>query len=484
MNDLFKNLLNKTQCKRNGICSSNPVLNAVDAVIINEIRQISYYIVKLKEFNLTNFEVMKETVYALSVNITDIGFNKNALYSFYANLKNIKEKVKNFYIKKCKESNVSFELITPFLNDEEGEIDSTKLIKRGENIIHHFYNTIKDEKVRLINLIILTCRMTSLLLVKLSEFKEAESDYYFEILRLLSLTNHTGTREEKFIRRIKEFSNKAYEIQKELDYEFQKTFGGKTTGKTDTNIYEGKSVLIAGGDLDELFNLLNAAKKEKINVYINPSMLLSIFYPKFREFPNFKGIYGINEVEFDFSKFKGPIYITENSSRGLDSAFRGTIFSTKLIPADKTIKLDKKDLTPLIEEAKKLEGFKKDVKGEEIVFEYNLDKIQKTIEENEGKKFVITLGLSEKEAEEKFKGFVIINFSYPFETEGLYFALEKIKPENLSIYFSDCSLQTVNTIVSILDKNISEIYLAKCPVSSINPHITDCLKYDFHVKSV
>ncbi len=60
MNELFKNLLNKSSCAQNGICSTDPVLNALEAVFINEIRQIAFYIVRLKEFNLTNFDIMKE----------------------------------------------------------------------------------------------------------------------------------------------------------------------------------------------------------------------------------------------------------------------------------------------------------------------------------------------------------------------------------------------------------------------------------------
>lgn len=484
MYNLFKNLLNKTQCQRNGICSTNPVINAIEVVIINEIRQIAFYIVKLHEINYTNLELIKQTVFSLSVNISDIDFNKASLLNFFKNLKEIRKNAQSFYIKKASEMKLSYEVINPVFNEENEDVDLTSLIKSGENIVHNFYNTIKEEKLRLINILILICRVTSVKIIELSNYKEVNESYYFEILRLLSLTNHKTTREEKFKRRIKEFSNIIYDVQNELNFELEKAYGKRENGRSNTNIYEGRSILISGGDLDELYNLLEKTKDEDINIYINPTMISSIFYPKFHEYKNFKGIYGTNEIEFDFSKFKGPIYTTRNSTRALDSAIRGSIYTTKLIQKDKTVKIDKNNLSPLIEEAKKLEGFDSFIKGTDINFEYNLKKVKEIIELNKGKNFLIHLGPKEKRAEEVFKDYTIIEFIYPYETEGLYFAMNEINNENLSVYFSECAPENVNTIISIINKKLSKIYLSNCMVSSINPHITESLKKDFNIQII
>ena len=484
MYDLFKNLLNKAQCQRNGICSTNPVIHALEAVIINEIRQIAFYIVKLHEMNFSNFDIMKRAISALSFNISDIDFNKNALLTFFQNIKNIKNNVKNFYLQKAEELKISYEIISPIFDEKNEETNITSLIKSGENIVREFYNTIKEEKFRLINIIILISRITSLRLVELSIYKETEENYYYEILRLLSLANHKTVREEKLIRRIKEFSKIIYKIQTELDFELEKAYGKRISGKTSTNIYEGHSILISGSDLDELYNLLEKTKEEEINVYINPSMVSAIFYPEFFKYKNFKGIFGVNEVEADFSNFKGPIYTTRNSNLQLDSTIRGTIFTTKLIPKDKTIKIDKTNLKSLIEEAKRLDGFEHFTKGYEIDFKYNKEKIQKLIDENKGKKFLICLGLKETSIEEKFKDYIFINFLYPYETQGLYYVIEKVEPENLIVYFTECTREIISTIISIIDKKISNIYLSNCSTSNINPHITSSIEKDFNIQII
>ena len=127
MNDLF-NMFDKTQCKSLGICSENPVLSSIDAVIINEIRQIAYYIVKLKELNLINFKIMKEAISALSVYITDTSFNKNLLVEFFLKLENLKKETETFYNKKCREMGLNYEHLTTFSVKNDEGITSNTLI--------------------------------------------------------------------------------------------------------------------------------------------------------------------------------------------------------------------------------------------------------------------------------------------------------------------------------------------------------------------
>ena len=482
MKDLFKHLLNKTQCQKSGICSVNPIINAVEAVFLNEIRQIAFYMVKLNELNLSNREVLKETIMALSVSISDTNFNKSAVINFYRNIKNIKEKVKMFYSEQTKDSGIQYEFITPHFRENPENI--TSLIKGGENIIKEFYNTINEEKFRLIKTVILIAKTTALKIVELSEFKEVDCKYYYETLRLFSLANYKTTREEKFKRRIKEFSNIIYDIQKELNFELTKSFGKRTGGIIKTDVFKGHSIFVLGGDIKEFHNLLQQTKNEDINIYINPSLLSVVFYPEFQKFPNFKGLFGTNELEIDFSKFKGAIYITKNSTQVLDLAFRGSIFTTKIIPYDKAVKIEENNLTPLIEETKKLAGFDEFTKGDIISFEYDIEKIQNFLDRNKDKNILLSFGDLENKIKEKFLNYEIINFQYPYETEGLYYILENTELKNLSIYFSECSKETITNIISIIDKKISNIFISNCTTSDINPHIINSLYKDFNVIAV
>ena len=482
MKNLFKFLFSKTQCQKSGICSTNPIINAINAAILNEIRQLAFYIVKLHEMNITNKELVYKTIEALSVNISDTDFSKSAVLAFYKNLRLMKENTKNFYTQKAQEMKFSYEFINPFF--EEKIKDTTGLIKVGESIIREFYNTINEEKFRLIKLILLISKTASLKLVELQNYKEMDFKYCYEVLRLISLANHKTTREEKFKRRIKEFSEILYKIQKELDSALSEKFGTREGGDITTNIYEGKSILVFGSDLEELYKILEETKDKNINIYANPPLISAIFYPKFKDFPNFKGLYGIGEPELDFSEFKGAIYITKNSNQPLDNAFRGSIFTTKTIPYERAKSIDKNHLAPLIEEAERLEGFLSFKKGTEIKLEYNLENIKFFLEENRNNKILIYLGLVENSIKEIFKNYKIINLVYPYETEGLYYILENFDNSNIGVYFSECSKEVINTIISIINKDLSKIYIQNCASSQINPHIIASLNKDFNVSVI
>lgn len=472
MNDLFKILWDKTPCQKNGICSTNPILWALDIVIINEIKQIAFYIVRLKELNFTNYEIMKEAINALSTTITDTNFNKNSFKKFYANLINVKNKTKDFYIQKCKELNISFEIINPDFFIKENDLKISDLIKKGENIISLFYNKLKDEKMRLINIIILISKATAVNLVKLSSYKTIDEIYYFQTLKFLNTTNFISTRKEKIKRKIKEFSNYSYEIQKELNNEYLIHYGKKETSVIKNKIIKGKSVLIVGEDLDEVYNFLEKTKNEDINIYLSPYLVCAFLYPKFKNFKNLIGIYGTYDIEKGFSDFMGPIYVTRNSPIDLDSAFRGKIFSTKTIPNDKSIPITLDNLDKLLNEIKNSKGFLKEKNGEEFLFEYDFEKIDKIQNEN----ILITLG-NKKENED-------LNFIYPNEIELLYYAIEKFKDKKLSINFSNCTLPIINTILSIINKNLDKISIEGCNSFNINPHITDSLKKDFEIEII
>ena len=482
MNDLF-NIFDKTKCKSLGICSENPVLSAIDAVIINEIRQVAYYIVKLKELNLINEKIMKQIISALSVNIVDTSFNKTAFVDFFSKLESLKKETETFYNKKCQEMGLNYEHLTAFSFKNDEQINSSILIKRGEKIVAHVFSTMDENKICLFDLIIFAAKLASCKLLELENYKEVPKTEYFEILRLLSLTNSISTRSEKLIRRIKEFSLFLYKLDEELIYERNKLYGNRQNIKIRRNIYKGKSIFVVGNDIFEFYSLLEKTKDMEINIYTNFSMMLAYIYPKFFEYKNFKGLYGTGDIECDFSNFKGAIYVTEHSSLSLDNAIRGKIFTTKLIPSDNSTRIEKTNLELLINAAYKEEGFDYEEINKEMTFEYNKALLDRTIEENRGKKILISMGKISDCIKEKFPDYSIIDVQFPYDAESLIYILNSLPNEEKIIYFSKCCVQIIKILAMLLGKNV-KIYLEKCKTKDVSPHIIKTLREDFKIEFI
>ena len=481
MKDLFKDLSENAFCKKSGVCSVNPVINALDAIILNEIRQISFYVIKLKELGYINNGLMKETVFNLSVNISDTSFNKKDFLNFYTGIRNTKEKIKDFYTKKCLEKNISYEIVT--FGFEEKTENISDLIKSGEKILKHFYSHLSDEKIRLINIILLSAKTASIDLYKLSKYDVFFYEYYFEVLRLISITNNIGTRSEKYIRRIKEFSKIKYEIKENYLNILEKTYGKVQNSYLETTIYEGKSIFVSGGDLFELYNLLNKIKDEKINVYTDITMFEGYIYPEFIKFKNLKGAFDSNDTESVFSNFKGPVYLTRNSNLNLDMALRGNIYTTKLIPYDKAIKINENTVDILINAALKSEGENKYTEGRKIPLEFNTIKTDEKIKNSKGK-ILVVFGEIDEKIKEKFNSYTIAEFTLPNESRNLHRITKNFNTKNISVLFSKCSINSLDNLISILDKGYNEIYLSSCLALIINPHITESLQKDFNVKLI
>ena len=66
-------------CPETGICTADPILSAIEELILNEVRQISYYLVKSKDFDFNNKEAEKKCIEALSMELASSNLSEEYL---------------------------------------------------------------------------------------------------------------------------------------------------------------------------------------------------------------------------------------------------------------------------------------------------------------------------------------------------------------------------------------------------------------------
>jgi len=482
MNDLFNFMfetLKNAPCKSEGACYTNPVIAALNASIINELKEISYYIVKLKELNYTNFKISKQAVLALSINLTDTDFKETSFIQFFKTICSLKKEVETFYIEKCKNLNISYEnILKPNIGKEENFNSLNNIIKFGETLIKQNLSVLNKNKIHFVDLIIFMAKTAA---KYINEISSEDEHCYFEILRFLSLINSASIREEKYIRRIKEFSSFLYRLFEETAIFREKNYGTRQSVYISRDIKNGKAIFISGGDTDELYNLLKYTDGLEINVYTDLSMINSFRYPKINKFKQLSGMFGANDIEFDFSKFKGAIYVTRNCSYTLDNAFRGKIFTTKLIQTEHAIKMDPLNLNPLIETALNEDGFHYEKQKEKIFFDFDKEKILKEIENAKNKDLIIAMGAIPLSLKENYPEHTFIKLNYIYDIEALIFILNNSSDiKSLSIYFPLCTNLAMEIIAALLNKGV-KLIIGKCYPANVNPHITEALKQSFQV---
>ncbi len=481
----FKNIAEKNSCQSAGACMLHPSVQALYDILLLQIREISFYLVKLKEFGITNKMAMAESVEALSIFLINTSFNNEKYLNLIKRLYFLKIKIKEKYLDYCKTREFPCEIINTNL-----EISDKTTISQ---LIEYAQNKQKNPdiiKQRLFELITICAKLCAVNVVKIKKLDNSIDEFDFEILRFFALTNGYSIRNEKIKRRINEFSSISLKIKEKLYSLQEEKYGKKESACISTAAKKGHSILISGDDIDELENLLKTLEKnyseEEINVYTNGALFLAHFFPNFKNNKFLKGHWGTDNAQYDFSVFPGAILITQNFIQKIDTLYKGEIFSNKLISFERVFDIKNNDYTPVIESALALGGFNQDENESEICVNYDLDNINQILSDFKDDKIVI---VTEKSQVDKFldehKNRKIINLNCPLEMDLLIKIVEKLKEKNvkITIFFSQCNLDSLNEVLSLLNQNI-EICLADCSYVLINPHVLEALKLDFGVKII
>ncbi|MBR5304522.1 MAG: hypothetical protein IKU37_06820 [Candidatus Gastranaerophilales bacterium] len=489
MYDFFKNIAEKNSCTLMGACSIHPSVNALYQIILNEIREISSYLVKLKEFKITDKKAINLAIKGLSIFLINTSFNQKKYLEFIEMLYEAKNNIKKTYIEYCAKNKLPCELITSNFDFKKVKTISDLINFAQDNYINNQKNTDKT-KLRLFELITLFSRLCAIEIIKIKKIDENFEEYDFEILRFFALTNAYSIRNEKIIRRIYEFSDISLKISIKLSSVYQQKYGTKENANTKSSLLDGHCILVSGDDLNELENLLetieNMNSKETINVYTHGPLFLAHFYPYFKKNKFLKGHFGADNAEYDFSIFNGAILITQNFIQKIDSLYRGEIFSNKLISFSKVIDIKDGNYKPVIESALKLNACKQSKESTSIKIDYDRQKIKKFIEQANVEEIIVISGLLDSEDEIiDYKDKKIVKISSPLEGDILLESITKLKEKNIKItvFLAQCNLINLSIILTLLNQNI-DLNIASCPHILISPHVIESLKEDFKVKII
>ena len=159
MYDFFKNIAEKNSCTLIGACSVHPSINALYQILLNEIREISSYLVKLKEFKIIDQDAMNISIDGLSIFLINTSYNQEKYIDFLKQLFNTKIRIKKIYISYCNEFKVPCEIIdSNFIFDNS----ITNLITYAQNNFINFQKNIDKTKLRLFELITLFSKLCAI----------------------------------------------------------------------------------------------------------------------------------------------------------------------------------------------------------------------------------------------------------------------------------------------------------------------------------
>ncbi len=497
--------------------SFDPYFPAIKDMLVSELRQIVYYIEKLKDFDIDMTEYTDKVIEFVSVLIVNLDFRRESFFVIVQDLYENKNNLQTLYSDICIKLDIKPEIINEdelVLSDKESVIKALNEHEKNRNERkEHLTANKKNLYEIMINLVLNACNC----LIELKRYGVDFAEAKEEVLKLFNASNFSDSTEEVWIEKIKEFSHWNYEIRKKLDEKIVEKFGPVRKTKAQFLMKKGKAILVSGSGLMDLDKILTAVKDTGINVYTHHNLICAYEYEKFNSNPNLAGHYQRtnNNFSLDFSSFPGPIYITKNSLPKID-IIRGQIYTSAKYPAFGIGKIVNDNFSPLIDYALKSDGFSENETIKTLDVGYDVNELDFKVNEiinkfysNETKKIVI-IGLTDKfsSPNEYITNFVqnapenwyIISFAYDYKRENFWFAnpyfdfsllykiIEKLNDEivteHLSVFLTDCSVNTISHIFNLLHLNVCNIFLGPCCPNIINPILSNGLNKLFNIKDI
>lgn len=506
------------ECTARGACSIAPKISSLQEILLIFLRQISYYALKLKEYEEDISTVTANIVESLSSLISTTDYSDEELLGLVGKQYACLIKIKRQYLDFCKENGITCkELKLGF--EISPQTTLSVVISQGERVFLAKYNKMSAAERNMYEILLTVLKSLSSSIMQLKALSGNDTNAEIKILKGLESLNSVRFSLVKVKKLISELTQTDTQIIKKSAETQILKFGNVSEVKVSHSTSKGKAILVSGGSLDELYSLLKDSINDNIDIYTHGDLLIAHAFDKFRDFHNLKGHYGTcsENCILDFATFPGAILLTKNSSQNLEYLYRGRLFSTEIFKPKGVIQIVNKNFKPLIESALEAKGFAKGQIRESEPVGYNSDELASKLYEI-GQKFtnkeidrLIIVGISNysKQQDIYFKNLFknlpekscIISFSYSFDYSNVLkinlvnniplvyeimsrlFKEIDIKSPRISFFLTKCDVGSISKIISLKNSGAKNIFLFQCSPNIINPSVLTTLKKVYKIQT-
>jgi len=508
------------ECLSKGICSISPAFTSIQEVILLYIKELSFYLLRLKEYGISNTSIRETIIYALSNIITNAEYSQEQFHELISKLYDYIFQSKALYEKYCIEHDIEMEVSKSYFKYSK-KFDLTDAIRKGEKYFLKKSNSLTHKQKDLYDIMFFLVKSITVKITELRRFGNDYDEAYFLLISMLDSIRPNEIADDE----IKEYMLKAiksyHEIVNEvLDAQIE-NYGKISTAEVSFSTEEGKAILVSGSDLKKLGNVLKATEGKDISVYTHGlDMFMAHSYPKLRSHPNLKGHYGsgMDSTIIDFATFPGAILMTKFTIQRIEYLFRGRLFTLDPIAPRGVVKIQEDDYEPLIKSALDAKGFTHATKKPPMKVGFDAKEIEGKINYVFEKiatgelKNIYIVGLINypniyKQYFDKFfnllpKDSYVFSLNYQITKKNVFYPnsyydyslfykimeeISKRKPIseiNMSVFLTKCDKQTIANLLYMRDAGVRHIYTCKCPPSFLNPALMETLKESFDIKEI
>lgn len=506
------------ECISKGICSISPRLSSLHEVVLLYLKELSFYLLELQKFGITNRKIEDNILDSLSGLVVNIEFQESKFNEIISKIYGDLLLAKELYISLCEKNKLEPTLLKSKLKISK-TINLSDAIRQGYKYAAQKTTRLSAEQKNLFEIILIVVKSACIHLVELKGFDVEKPEAYKAILSMLSIMNFNNISNEKLHETIKNFVETDHTLLEELQKIREEKYGQISPTEVSLNTRANKAILVSGTDMRELELLLKATQNKGIDVYTHGHMIMAHAFPKLKAYPHLVGHYGkgVETYLIDFASFPGVVFMTRHSFQRTENLYRSRVFTTDIIASKGVTTIQNGDFGPLIESALSAKGFTKGIEqkplkinmNEEVIVE-KITEVAEKIESGEIKHF-FAIGISNttKAQEDYFKKFLNLltddcfalsfsysngaknvlnadtNYGFPILYKALDILTKKLKISELNpiILFTRCEVHTISNLLHLKYMGINKIYFTNCSPTLINPSLVTAIREMFDIKS-
>jgi len=506
------------ECLSRGICSISPTSTALQEVILLSLKELSFYILKLKEFGMAN-EAIKKTILAALFNIvTNAEYNQEQFKNILSKLDEDISQSKALYEEHCRKNNIETTRVKTYFKHSK-TFDLTEAIKKGEKYFLKKTNSFTIQQKNLFDIMLFLVKSVCIKIIETQSLGKEHDEAYYAVLSILDVMNLTEVSEEKIKDEIIKIIEIYHDIVRFVFLTQVELYGEIEEVDVPFSIEPGKAILVSGSDLRKLELVLKAVENTEINVYTHGiEMLMAHAFPKLRSHLNLKGHYGagLESSLIDFATFPGAILMTKFTLQRVEYLFRGRLYTLDPIAPMGVVRINENNFEQLIRSALNATGFAHAHPKPPVKVGFSETEINKKIDDIVDRmltgeiKHLYIVGLinlphSNKSYFEKFfellpKDCFAISLCHPINKENVfhlesfydYSLVYKILKEitsklplnklNMSIFLTKCDKHTISNLLYLKHAGVKNVFMCQCPPTLVNPALMETLQDTFGIK--
>lgn len=505
------------ECVTKGICAISPSLPFLQEVIKSYLKELAFYLLKLKELGINNEKIKENILDIISGLITNIEYNEEQFSSLTNRLYGDLSQAKDLYFSLCEKNNIKAETIS-LKNKNPQRKTLSDAIRQGQAIVANKKEGLSQEQKKIFELNYLVIKSICIHLVELKDLGSDQEEAYNALLHLLNIMNSPEIALEELHSTIKKTVELDHEIMQQLQDAREENYGEIIPTEIPLSTRPNKAILVTGTNLKELELLLQATQNKGIDIYTHGQMIMAHSFPKLRAYPHLFGHFGKGTDTYllDFAAFPGAIFMTKHSFQRVEKLYRSSIFTSDFVAPKGVTIIKNNDFEPLIQAALRAKGFTEKKETESIKVDLHekrfIQKISEVAEKiQEGKIkhfFIIGRPNYSKKQEEYFEKFLdlltddcfVLSFSYTNNSDNVFLVKSeysfhlinkalKILTEKVSIadlkpniLYTRCDMLTIPNILQIKLIGAEKIYATDCSPHLVNPTIVETVREMYGIK--